>query len=202
MGHANAHEPRLEARARAEPQPPVAVQRAHRRHRSTSASPTASAATRGGARYFDDLVEEMEYKGAHGIGTLTDEQYRLVFVGVPCYPIFRRFNEMFTERGGDVRQLDLPVVRLGRREPGLRVRPRRPDREPRRGAARRRARRDGQHVLPDPARSPRMIDELRGRRRRLPPDQELPHGVDRPRRQPARADGRRATSRACSSSPT
>ena len=30
----------------------------------------------------------------------TDERYRLVFVGVPCYPIFRRFNEMFTEWGG------------------------------------------------------------------------------------------------------
>ncbi len=53
-----------------------------------------------GARYFDDLVEEMEYKGANGIGTLTDEQYRLIFVGVPCYPIFRRFNELFTEWGG------------------------------------------------------------------------------------------------------
>ncbi len=53
-----------------------------------------------GARYFDDLVEEMEYKAAKGIGTLTDEQYRLVFVGVPCYPIFRRFNELFTEWGG------------------------------------------------------------------------------------------------------
>ncbi len=53
-----------------------------------------------GARYFDDLVEEMEYKAANGIGTLTEEQYRLIFVGVPCYPIFRRFNELFTEQGG------------------------------------------------------------------------------------------------------
>jgi benzoyl-CoA reductase subunit B len=53
-----------------------------------------------GASYFDDLVEEMEYKAAHGIGTLTDEKYRLIFVGVPCYPIFRRFNELFTEWGG------------------------------------------------------------------------------------------------------
>ncbi len=42
----------------------------------------------------------MEYKAEHGIGTLTDELYRLVFVGVPCYPIFRRFNELFTEWGG------------------------------------------------------------------------------------------------------
>ena len=56
--------------------------------------------TEAGARYFTDLVEEMEYKQANGIGTLTDEQYRLLFVGVPCYPIFRRFGELFTEWGG------------------------------------------------------------------------------------------------------
>jgi len=53
-----------------------------------------------GARYFEELVEEMEYKSANGIGTLTDELYRLIFVGVPCYPIFRRFSELFTELGG------------------------------------------------------------------------------------------------------
>ncbi len=53
-----------------------------------------------GAAYFDDLVEEMEFKQANGIGTLVDEQYRLIFVGVPCYPIFRRFTELFTEHGG------------------------------------------------------------------------------------------------------
>jgi benzoyl-CoA reductase subunit B len=53
-----------------------------------------------GAKYFEDLVEEMEYKAAHGLGALTDEKYRLLFVGVPCYPIFRRFTEMFTEWGG------------------------------------------------------------------------------------------------------
>jgi benzoyl-CoA reductase subunit B len=53
-----------------------------------------------GAAYFAELVEEMEYKSAHGIGTITDERHRLIFVGVPCYPIFRRFSEMFTELGG------------------------------------------------------------------------------------------------------
>jgi len=53
-----------------------------------------------GGEYFERLVEEMEFKAANGIGTLTNEQYRLLFVGVPCYPIFRRFNEMFTEWGG------------------------------------------------------------------------------------------------------
>ncbi len=56
--------------------------------------------TEAGSRYLSRLVEEMEYKSANGIGTLTDEKYRLIFVGVPCYPIFRRFNELFTEWGG------------------------------------------------------------------------------------------------------
>jgi benzoyl-CoA reductase, subunit B len=54
-----------------------------------------------GAEYFEDLVEELEYKAANGIGTLHEEKYRLVFVGVPCYPIFRRFGEMFSEWGGE-----------------------------------------------------------------------------------------------------
>ena len=53
-----------------------------------------------GAAYFTDLVKEMEYKAANHIGTPFEEKYRLVFVGVPCYPIFRRFSEMFTEWGG------------------------------------------------------------------------------------------------------
>ncbi len=54
-----------------------------------------------GAKYFEDLVEELEYKAANGIGTLHEEKYRLVFVGVPCYPIFRRFGEMFSKWGGE-----------------------------------------------------------------------------------------------------
>jgi benzoyl-CoA reductase subunit B len=53
-----------------------------------------------GSAYFTRLVQEMEYKATHGIGTLSEEKYRLVFVGVPCYPIFRRFSDMFTDRGG------------------------------------------------------------------------------------------------------
>ncbi len=56
--------------------------------------------TETGARYFERLVEEMEYKAEHGIGQTIEEQYRLLFVGVPCYPIFRRFNELFTDWGG------------------------------------------------------------------------------------------------------
>lgn len=53
-----------------------------------------------GAKYFEDLVAELEYKAAHNIGTPAGDKYRLLFVGVPCYPIFRRFNEMFAEWGG------------------------------------------------------------------------------------------------------
>lgn len=56
--------------------------------------------SREGNQYFQDLMEEMEYKAAHGIGTLPEEKYRLTFVGVPCYPIFRRFYELFAEWGG------------------------------------------------------------------------------------------------------
>ncbi|MDQ1538747.1 MAG: benzoyl-CoA reductase subunit [Actinomycetota bacterium] len=55
---------------------------------------------REGAAYFTDLVEEMEYKAANGIGTAFEEKYRLAFVGIPCYPIFRGFSEMFTQWGG------------------------------------------------------------------------------------------------------
>lgn len=56
--------------------------------------------TKQGAAYFQSLVQELEYKAARGIGTVVPEKYRLVFVGVPCYPLFRRFNELFTEWGG------------------------------------------------------------------------------------------------------
>ncbi|MFQ5751149.1 MAG: 2-hydroxyacyl-CoA dehydratase subunit D [bacterium] len=56
--------------------------------------------TAAGGTYFKNLVEEMEYKSENDIGTLTEEKFRLFFVGVPCYPIFRRFNEFFTEWGG------------------------------------------------------------------------------------------------------
>ena len=53
-----------------------------------------------GAQYFEELEEEMAHKVAHGLGTAHEERYRLAFVGVPCYPMFRRFNEMFAEWGG------------------------------------------------------------------------------------------------------
>ncbi len=56
--------------------------------------------TQEGSEYFRELQEEMEYKTREGIGTLTEEKFRLAFVGVPCYPIFRRFNEFFSDWGG------------------------------------------------------------------------------------------------------
>jgi benzoyl-CoA reductase subunit B len=58
--------------------------------------------TADGARYFRDLAEELELRKAVGQGALGDvaEKHRLIFVGVPCYPIFSRFNQMFSEWGG------------------------------------------------------------------------------------------------------
>ena len=58
--------------------------------------------TEQGAKYFADLVEEMQYKADNGIGALVDQEeaHRLIFVGVPCYPIFRRFYQLFSEWGG------------------------------------------------------------------------------------------------------
>jgi benzoyl-CoA reductase subunit B len=53
-----------------------------------------------GRQYFADVVEEMSYKAAHGIGAQEKEEFRLAFLGIPCYPIFRRFNELFTGWGG------------------------------------------------------------------------------------------------------
>jgi benzoyl-CoA reductase subunit B len=53
-----------------------------------------------GSRYFEELAAEMSYKAEHRIGTLPEEKYRLIFIGVPCYPIFRRFTEMFSNWGG------------------------------------------------------------------------------------------------------
>ena len=58
--------------------------------------------TEEGAAYFAALVEELEYKAAHGMSPLADrdERHRLIFVGVPCYPIFRRFHGLFSGWGG------------------------------------------------------------------------------------------------------
>ena len=62
-----------------------------------------------GSLYFRQLLEEMRYKVDNGLGILgrtedglapVDQSFRLAFVGVPCYPIFRRFNDLFTDRGG------------------------------------------------------------------------------------------------------
>lgn len=55
--------------------------------------------TEEGARYFRDLAEEMEHRAETGSGPLggeVEEAHRLIFVGVPCYPIFRRFYELFS----------------------------------------------------------------------------------------------------------
>jgi benzoyl-CoA reductase subunit B len=58
--------------------------------------------TEAGARYFAELAEELEIRSAAGLGALgaAEEKHRLIFVGVPCYPIFSRFHEMFADWGG------------------------------------------------------------------------------------------------------
>lgn len=62
-----------------------------------------------GAKYFRDLVEELEYRVAHGIGALgkgangtapMKQAFRLSLVGTPCFPIFSQFNDMFAKWGG------------------------------------------------------------------------------------------------------
>ena len=66
-------------------------------------------ATPEGVQYFAELREEMSYRAENGIGTtaLVDGQevpavqdFRLGFIGVPCYPIFRKFSELFSDWGG------------------------------------------------------------------------------------------------------
>ncbi|HSJ10983.1 MAG TPA: 2-hydroxyacyl-CoA dehydratase family protein [Longimicrobiales bacterium] len=55
--------------------------------------------TEEGARYFEDLVEEMRMRRALTLGpggTAPQERHRLIFVGVPCYPIFSRFCRLFS----------------------------------------------------------------------------------------------------------
>ncbi len=56
--------------------------------------------TREGREYFADLLEELAERAAGGLGTVHEEKFRLAFLGVPCYPLFRRFNEMFSAWGG------------------------------------------------------------------------------------------------------
>ena len=65
--------------------------------------------TEAGAKYFTELVEELEYRAAHGIGALNKtvdgmvpmkQDFRLALVGTPCYPLYSQFNEMFARWGG------------------------------------------------------------------------------------------------------
>ncbi|MCZ7574068.1 MAG: 2-hydroxyacyl-CoA dehydratase family protein [Ardenticatenaceae bacterium] len=141
-----------------------------------------------GSAYFRDLAEEMEYKSVHGIGTLPEEKYRLIFVGVPCYPIFRRFYELFAE-WGQLRRFLVLVVRGGRDGFGVRVRPEPPAGEPGGRDSHERAPCDGCYVLPE-QRPRRHGRHLPRRWDRLPPHQKLPHRLHRPGRQSSRRDGR------------
>jgi benzoyl-CoA reductase subunit B len=66
-------------------------------------------ATAEGARYFKELYEEMEFRSRNGIGAFVrkdgknvvlEQKFRLGLLGTPCYPIFRGFNEFFSDWGG------------------------------------------------------------------------------------------------------
>ena len=56
--------------------------------------------TEEGAEYFERLLEEKKWMHENGIGIAEEEKHRLAFIGVPCYPIFREFNNLFSEWGG------------------------------------------------------------------------------------------------------
>jgi benzoyl-CoA reductase subunit B len=56
-----------------------------------------------GARYFTDLLAEMRARRSLGLGPVgrpPHERHRLIFVGVPCYPIFSRFTRLFSDWHG------------------------------------------------------------------------------------------------------
>lgn len=66
-------------------------------------------ATPEGAKFFEDLYEEMAWRSENGIGALVrkdgqdvavEQKFRLGFMGVPCYALFRGFNEFFSDWGG------------------------------------------------------------------------------------------------------
>ncbi len=56
--------------------------------------------TKEGAEYFERLLEEKQWMVDEGVGAHDNEKHRLAFIGVPCYPIFREFTELFTDWGG------------------------------------------------------------------------------------------------------
>jgi predicted amidohydrolase YtcJ len=71
---------------------PVSMRAHHALRAAFLATITAEQRARAQRAFLDEAA-------AHGIGTVHEEHYRLAFVGVPCYPIFRRFNELFTDWG-------------------------------------------------------------------------------------------------------
>jgi benzoyl-CoA reductase subunit B len=59
--------------------------------------------TEAGAHYFEDLLEEMRLRRLKGLGPVgapPRERHRLMFLGVPCYPIFSRFSRLFSDWDG------------------------------------------------------------------------------------------------------
>ncbi len=105
---------------------------------------------REGRLYFADLLDEMEDKAAHGLGThrrgtLSPRVRRRALL--PDLPAVQRHVHGMGRR---LRQLDLPLVRVRRRRSRLRVRPRTAARESRRRRAHLGASRDGRDVPSGP----------------------------------------------------
>ena len=175
------HDARLEARPRAQSQPAGAVQRAVRRHdlprrrerlprRTPRAPPTSTSWSRrwstrartASARSTDEAVPP-------------DLRRRALLPDLPAL-----HASSSRELGGHVRQLDLPLVRLGRLEPRLRMSDSaRPARGTRRGAADRRRATRWTACSSRPRRSLTMAGTTRPTASCLPPDQELPHRLHR-----------------------
>lgn len=55
--------------------------------------------TEPGARYMAELREEIELKVRQGMGSGTEERFRVYGVGPACYPSFRRYLELFSAWG-------------------------------------------------------------------------------------------------------
>ena len=183
---------RLEAGARAEP--PAVPRRStrsptapstsgvlnalprHRRGRAYFTRPGRGAGVQGGARHRHDPPTSAA---------------RLLFVGVPCYPIFRRFSRdvrrAWRRRSSSSTYL---WFASGGAEPRLRVRPRPSPREPRRRRADRRARRDGRSCSSPTGAAGGGSSEFGADGIVYHPIKSCRTVSHRARRQPPRADGR------------
>jgi hypothetical protein len=162
------------------------LQRAHRRHHLPGSGELPAGHTGGGA-YFDDLVEEMEWPRT-AIGTLPEELHRLHLRRRALLPDLPPLRRAVHRVGRTFVNSTYMHFASGGANAGHRVRPGATPGEPGRGAP------DRRFGPPWTACSSRRTpysgwSRLPGRRDRLPPHQELPHGLHRARGQPPRGHG-------------